>query len=69
MGLGVRTLSVTASSVPQLKRLIRSVTIGQCERIAKKALTFDSDVEVSAYLRNQTRKIIPEAFGGRSAGM
>lgn len=69
LGLGVRTLSVTASSVPQLKRLIRSVTIGQCERIAKKALTFDSDVEVSTYLRNQTRKIIPEAFGGRTAGM
>jgi len=68
MGLGVRTLSVTASSVPRLKRLIRSVSINQCERIAKRALTFDSDVEVSAYLRNQTRKIIPEAFGGRAAG-
>jgi phosphotransferase system enzyme I (PtsI) len=68
IGLGVRTLSVTASSMPQLKRLVRSVTINQCERIAKRALSFDSDVEVSAFLRDQARKIIPEASGGRAAG-
>jgi phosphotransferase system enzyme I (PtsI) len=68
IGLGVRTLSVTASSMAQLKRLVRSVTISQCERVAKRALSFDSDVEVSAFLRDQARKIIPEASGGRAAG-
>ncbi|MEX2218083.1 MAG: phosphoenolpyruvate--protein phosphotransferase [Phycisphaerales bacterium] len=66
IGLGLRTLSATAASIPHLKRVVRSVTVQQCERIAHKALSFDSDVSVSAFLRDQTRKIIPEAFDGRS---
>jgi phosphotransferase system enzyme I (PtsI) len=67
MGLGLRTLSVTASSIPRVKRLVRSVSIAQCERIARRAISFDSDVEVAAYVRDETRKIIPEAFDGRAA--
>ncbi|MEO0482433.1 MAG: phosphoenolpyruvate--protein phosphotransferase [Planctomycetota bacterium] len=65
VGLGVRTLSVSASSAPQLKRLIRSVEMGACERLAKKAISFDSEAEVSAFLRSRVRKIVPEAASGR----
>jgi phosphotransferase system enzyme I (PtsI) len=67
IGLGLRTLSVTAASIPHLRRLVRSVTVRECERIAREAGSLDSDVAVSAYLRDRTRKIIPEAFGGRTA--
>jgi phosphotransferase system enzyme I (PtsI) len=66
MGLGMRTLSMTASSIPLLKRVVRKVTIQQCERIAKKAASLDSDAAVAAFVRDQARKIIPEAFDGRS---
>ncbi len=66
IGLGLRTLSATAASLPHLKRLVRSVSIEQCERIARRALSFDSDVSVAAFLRDQTRRILPEAFDGRS---
>jgi len=65
IGLGVRTLSVSSSSTPQLKRLIRSVEMGACERLAKKAISFDSEAEVSAFLRSRVRKIVPEAASGR----
>jgi phosphotransferase system enzyme I (PtsI) len=67
IGLGLRTLSVTSSAIPQLKRFIRSVTVQQCERVAKQALTLDSDVQVTALLRDRARQIVPEAFDGRSA--
>ncbi|QYU69878.1 hypothetical protein J4558_07055 [Leptolyngbya sp. 15MV] len=67
LGLGLRTLSTSAASIPQLKRLVRSVTMVQCERIARRALSFDSDVSVAAFLRDQARKIIPEAFDGRAS--
>jgi len=67
VGLGLRTLSVTASAIPRLKRMIRSVTLAQCERVAKQALSLDSDVQVSSYLRDRARKIVPEAFDGRAA--
>jgi phosphotransferase system enzyme I (PtsI) len=66
IGLGLRTLSVTGSSIPVLKRLVRSVSINQCERLAKKASTLDSDAAVQAFLKDRARKIIPEAFDGRS---
>jgi phosphotransferase system enzyme I (PtsI) len=67
IGLGVRTLSVSGPAVPNLKRLVRSVTITQCERIARTALTFDSDTQVAGYLRDRARRIVPEAFDGRAA--
>jgi phosphotransferase system enzyme I (PtsI) len=67
IGLGLRTLSATASSLPPLKRLVRKVSIQQCERIAKKAIALDSDAAIAAYVRDQARKIIPEVFDGRSA--
>jgi phosphotransferase system enzyme I (PtsI) len=67
LGLGLRTLSATSGSLPALKRLIRSVTIDQCELVAKRAAGIDSDVAVASYLRDVTRKIMPEAFDGRSA--
>ncbi len=65
MGLGLRTLSASAAYLPALKRLIRSVTIEQCEEVAEKVASFDSDEAVGRYLRTVTRKIIPEAFEGR----
>jgi phosphotransferase system enzyme I (PtsI) len=67
IGLGLRTLSASSPALPALKRLVRSVTIAQCEAVAEKASSIDSDVAVSSYLRDVTRKIIPEAFDGRSA--
>ncbi len=67
VGLGLRTLSATASSLPILKRMVRKVTIQKCERIAQKAASLDSDAAVAAYVRDQARKVIPEAFDGRSA--
>ncbi|MBX3380152.1 MAG: phosphoenolpyruvate--protein phosphotransferase [Phycisphaeraceae bacterium] len=66
IGLGLRTLSVSAGSIPQLKRLIRSVSLKQCEQIARQALSFDSETQVSSYLRDRARKIVPDLFDGRT---
>lgn len=66
IGLGLRSLSMTPSLIPHVKRIVRSVDIGQCERVARKVGSFDSERQVAAYLRDVTRTIIPEAFDGRS---
>lgn len=65
IGLGLRTLSVNSGSIPAIKRLVRSVTVAECERTAQKALTFDSEIEAAAYVRDRARKLVPEAFEGR----
>jgi len=68
IGLGVRTLSVTASSLPLVKRAIRGLSAARCERLAKKAISFDSESEASSYVLNRLKKIVPEAFDGRPVG-
>jgi phosphoenolpyruvate-protein phosphotransferase (PTS system enzyme I) len=68
LGLGVRTISATGSSLPMLKKTIRSLTVSRCERIAKKAISFDSESESSSYVLNRLRKLVPEVFDGRPIG-
>ncbi len=65
IGLGVRTLSVTASSLPLVKRTIRALDASRCERIVKRAIGFDSEAEASSYVLNRLKKIVPEVFDGR----
>lgn len=66
LGLGLRSLSLTPPAIPGVKKLIRSVSMAQCERIARRARGFDSDREVINYLRDEVERMMPEAFGGRS---
>ena len=62
LGLGVRTLSLTSPMIPEIKQMIRSVTIKDCNEVARKVLSMDSERHISSYLRNAARKILPEAF-------
>lgn len=66
IGLGLRTLSVSSTSIPPLKRFVRSVSVQQCERAARQALALDSADQVARLLRDRARTFVPEAFDGRS---
>ena len=67
IGIGLRTLSLVPSQIPQVKRVIRSVDIEMCERLARKVGSLDSERQVLNTLRDEVQKIIPEMDGGRSA--
>lgn len=60
LGLGLRTFSMAPANIPEVKKLIRMVSIAQVERIARRALTFETDRQVTNYLRDETRKFLPE---------
>jgi phosphotransferase system enzyme I (PtsI) len=62
LGMGVRTISVAPPMIPEVKQIIRSVTIEDCNRIARKVLGMNSERQVSVYLRDAARKVLPEAF-------
>jgi phosphotransferase system enzyme I (PtsI) len=64
IGLGLRTLSVTPSRIPFLKRVIRGVDIQECERLARTVGSFDSQGQIDNYLLDQTRKRFPELVDG-----
>ncbi|MAJ46010.1 MAG: phosphoenolpyruvate--protein phosphotransferase [Planctomycetes bacterium TMED75] len=62
IGLGIRTLSVVPSQIPYIKRVVRSVDIERCERVARKIGTFDSERQVLNCLRDELRKVNPESL-------
>ena len=68
LGMGLRKLSMTPQSVPEVKKLVRSIKIKDCERVARRAASYDSERQVLNYLREETKKYMPEAFDGRSIG-
>jgi len=62
LGMGVRTLSLTPPMIPEIKQVIRSVTLEDCNQLTRKVLAMNSERQISGYLRNAARKILPEAF-------
>lgn len=61
LGLGLRNLSVVPPMIPELKKLIRSVSMADAQAVAARALTFDDSAAVMDYLRGETRKALPES--------
>ncbi len=62
LGIGVRTISLAPPMIPEIKQIIRSVTMEDCNNLARKILGMNSERQISRYLRNAIRKILPEAF-------
>jgi phosphotransferase system enzyme I (PtsI) len=62
LGLGVRTFSLAPPMIPEIKQIIRSVTVENCNAIARKVLTMNAERQIINYLRDSARKILPEVF-------
>jgi phosphotransferase system enzyme I (PtsI) len=62
LGMGIRTLSLTAPMIPEIKQVIRTVTIEDCNHLTRTVLAMNSERQISSYLRNTARKVLPEAF-------
>ena len=67
IGLGLRNLSLVPSQIPAIKQVIRKVTVEECERLARKIGSLDSDRRILSTLRTELQKKVPEAIGGWSA--
>ncbi len=60
LGMGVRNLSVPPSSLPRVKKAIRSVTIDQCQEIAKRVMKLEAARDVDMYLLDRLGDLVPE---------
>jgi phosphotransferase system enzyme I (PtsI) len=61
VGMGLRQLSATPHNIPEIKQLVRLITIEEATKVAREALAMNSALEVNNYLREQTRRVLPEA--------
>jgi phosphoenolpyruvate-protein phosphotransferase (PTS system enzyme I) len=62
LGLGLNTFSMNGPDIPEVKKIIRSTTMENARQVARKVMSFDSERQVMHFLREETRKYIPEAF-------
>jgi phosphotransferase system enzyme I (PtsI) len=61
IGMGFRQFSVTPQSIPELKEVIRHLTIARAESIAARVETMETAVVIETYLRGELKKICPES--------
>jgi phosphotransferase system enzyme I (PtsI) len=62
LGMGVRTLSLAPPMIPEVKKIVRSVTMEECNELARKIATMDSPRQIKNYLRDAATRILPETF-------
>ena len=60
LGLGLRRLSVTPSAIPEIKKICRSVTIADCEEVAKRAIAMENARDIKSLLKGELKKRVPE---------
>lgn len=57
LGMGLDEFSMSASSIPQVKKIIRSVTYEEAKMIADQALTMNTGNEIRAMVKEKMQKI------------
>ena len=56
VGLGMREISMTSAMIPEIKKIIRSMTYDECKRMTRKAMKMGTAQEVQSYLRAELKK-------------
>jgi phosphotransferase system enzyme I (PtsI) len=60
--MGLRQLSATPHNIPEIKKLIRSITIEEAKQVARQVMRMETARNITNYLREQTRRVLPEAL-------
>lgn len=59
LGLGYRALSMTSTYMYPVKRVIRSVTIEECEQLVEKVMSFQTTTQADTFLRSFVQEKFP----------
>ena len=60
LGLGLDEFSASPIAIPEVKRIIRNVTIRQAKEIANEAITLTTGKEVERFARKKLKEIVPD---------
>ncbi len=56
LGLGLDELSMNALVIPRIKKLIRSVTVKECQKLVHRVMTFNTASEIEYFVRDYVRR-------------
>ena len=60
LGLGLRSLSLVPALIPRVREVIRRVSLEDCERLARRVGSMDSERRIGLLLRNELLRVLPE---------
>ncbi len=56
IGLGLRELSMTSSMIPEIKKIIRTLSYEECKRMTRKAMKMATSQEIQQYMQRELKK-------------
>lgn len=62
LGMGIRELSMAPPLIPEVKKIVCSVTIEECNLLARKVATMDSQRQIKNLLRDAASRILPVKY-------
>ncbi len=66
IGLGVRELSMTATAIPEVKKLIRSVAFKDVKGLASRVLDLSTTEEIRNEIQQTVAQLVPNSSGYKS---
>ncbi|MBI4335096.1 MAG: phosphoenolpyruvate--protein phosphotransferase [Candidatus Omnitrophica bacterium] len=60
LGFGLDEFSMSSVLIPEVKKIIRSLTMAQAKEIAEKAITLSTGKEIEEFARAKLREILPD---------
>ena len=60
LGLGLDEFSTSPIAIPEIKRIIRSVTLRQAKEIAQESMLLSTGKEVEKYAKMRLKEIVPD---------
>jgi phosphotransferase system enzyme I (PtsI) len=60
LGLGLEEFSVVGTALPEIKKIIRSVTYAEAQDVARRVLTMQTEDEITAYLHAIMKEKFPD---------
>ena len=58
--MNIKDSAIGEISILEIKKVISSVNIKQCQRIARRAMSMEHSQEIRNYLKEELRKQVPE---------
>ena len=60
LGLGLDEFSTSPIAIPEIKRIIRSVTLRQAKEIAQEAISLPTGKEIEKFAKKRLTEIVPD---------
>ena len=60
LGLGLDEFSASPVAIPEIKKIIRSITLEEAKKIAKEAFKLPSGEKIKKFVEDKIKKIAPE---------